>query len=215
MKKVITYFIIINFMISGFVYAQDGIKLIENLGSSDWNARFQAARTIQRKEVKAKECIEPLLVALSNECQTVTESEEISHRLKQTYRLTLVSVLEDDKKAAIDLLHKRKEDNNSSFRNEIIILLGQLGDKAVFDSLMDMLASSKDGYARSDAAMALGFIGDNRAIPVLEKVSLEDEFIITSHDVIIPLVRESAKCALKQLGASPDKWKTRSVTNER
>ena len=54
-------------------------------------------------------------------------------------------------------------------------LLSNLHDTRTVPALLDCLTSDPDTDVRSNAALALGHIGDMRAIPTLEKVTLHDD----------------------------------------
>ncbi len=58
--------------------------------------------------------------------------------------------------------------------------LGRLGDRGPVPRLMEVARDDPDREVRRSAIMALGMIGDARAVPVLEKLSVNDGFALNA-----------------------------------
>jgi HEAT repeat protein len=52
-------------------------------------------------------------------------------------------------------------------------ILGELGSKAAIEPLIELAASSSDLYIQEAAVVALGRIGDARALPLLDQLNRE------------------------------------------
>lgn len=76
-----------------------------------------------------------------------------------------------------------------AYSMNIGIILGNIGEVTLLP-LMSTLETSRDGVVRFNAALALGVLGDKRAIPALERVSKEDPD---------SAVREAAKSAIEKI----------------
>jgi HEAT repeat protein len=74
-------------------------------------------------------------------------------------------------------------------RGMAALALGERGATSSFDVLADMTLNDKDGFARRCGAYALGLIGDEKALPILEKALNDSD----------PLVKNNAEAAITML----------------
>ena len=91
-----------------------------------------------------------------------------------------------DSKAAAPALEKLLGHEEEFTRGMAALALGQNKVPSSYDGLVKMTASDSSGYARRCAAIALGWLGDNRAKPTLEAALKDSD----------PLVAANAKAAL-------------------
>jgi tetratricopeptide (TPR) repeat protein len=94
-----------------------------------------------------------------------------------------------DIKPAVAALEKLLGHNEEFTRGMAALALGQNKVSSSYDALVKMTASDSSAYARRCGAIALGWLGDTKARPTLEK-ALKDS----------PTVAASAKVALALLG---------------
>lgn len=151
------------------------------------------------KEIQSLKDINILINGLKQECITSTKDEGEKHTFLSNYRMRLVEM----GVKVVPKLKKYLKDENELFRQYIIIALGYFKQKEVYDGLITILQSASSGYVRASAATALGYFGDKRAIPALEK-ALNDDFVETKNyapECVLKfyIVRESAKSALFKL----------------
>ena len=131
-------------------------ELIELLNDKD---DFVVEDVIGELELRKDESLDPLIEALSSRKKSI-----------RLHAATLLGAINDPK--AIPALIETLRDNNKLVRREASTALSRMGEPAV-DPLIDILGD-EDWRVRGAAAWALGNIGDERAIPELEKL-LDDE----------------------------------------
>lgn len=103
-----------------------------------------------------------------------------------------------------DLLDSYRQETEWLVQFSIIAALGELGNPAAFDTLVEALNQGSD-LTRTAAAAALGDLGDARAIPVLENY-LADEDWQLRYRVCLSLGKiggEAARTGLEQLARDP------------
>jgi HEAT repeat protein len=123
--------------------------------------------------------------------------------------------LQDIGQQAIGTLRQELKAAGGELRKRIAVTLDSLGDDRVYETLIDILSNrTNDGYLRSMAAVALGKLGNRKAVESL-KVALNDPFSVTySTDVAVPgkgtqrityPVRSNAASALRDLGVEVER----------
>lgn len=81
-------------------------------------------------------------------------------------------------------------------RDQAVRILGKIADVRIVDPLIDALAD-KEVWVRAEAARALGNLGDERALPFLEKMVVEDTGLDTDHRPI----KDIASTAIERIRA--------------
>lgn len=146
-------------------------------------------------ELLKQECIIPLS---SKPTGYVTGSEF----LKRQYLFAVEKMGTE----SVVIIQNMLNSSEGEFRDRLIIILGFLEHNEVFSDVLYILENSEDGFLRQLAAMALGKIGDKRAIPALTN-ALQDTFkrenvtdLIRPEKQFVYPVRSKACVSLKQLG---------------
>ena len=130
-------------------------ELIEALNDKD---DFVVEDAIGELEIRGDEALDPLIDALSNRKKNI-----------RLHAATLLGAINDEK--AIPYLIDALHDNNKLVRREASTALSRM-DAAV-DPLIEVL-DDEDWRVRGAAAWSLGNLGNEKAIPALEKL-LDDE----------------------------------------
>ncbi|MGD9498169.1 MAG: HEAT repeat domain-containing protein [Armatimonadota bacterium] len=185
-------------------------RLIAQLESSQYSQRVSAA--LRLGDSGAPEAAAALLAALREECaltdhEVATRSMEgpglspvvASGFLKGAYQTALWKLGPEVR----DQVQAELGAASDEMRAWLTVVLGYLGDQEQFGLLTRLVLTNPDGFVREAAARALGHLGRDEAVPVLRE-ALNDAFVVQMDDVRIPLVREAARAALKQLGASQE-----------
>ena len=95
--------------------------------------------------------------------------EEVFIKKQCSYSLKIIG------KVSLPLLRKNIPKAEGEFKKRLIITTGFLGSNEYYESIAKFARKDKDPFIRELATIALGDMGDKRAIPVLEKV-LKDKF---------------------------------------
>lgn len=192
-------------------------KLLEHVEENDLHRGPLAARILgNMKRVNPQVRTESILSALQREtakCNIGMKQPllpdsyctESQHKVRQ-----YVFAVEDIGAAAIPFIWQEVRDPNNvdaHFKEYLFVCLGLCGEKSVADNLQKTLLESVDGHARALSALAIGRLGDDRAIESLKR-ALADEFrVVYESDVRGPWgneeiypVREEAASALQKLG---------------
>lgn len=191
----------------GEVSPEEVTRLIDQLGSTKFSERISAALRLGKSG--APEAASALLAALRDECALSDRQVEARNMegpgltpavasgfVKGAYQMGLWKLGPQVREEVQGELARA----DGEFHDWLVIVLGYLGDKEQLEPLMTLAQGSPDGFVREAAARALGHLGRAEAIPVLQD-ALNDPFVVQMHDVRIPLVREAARAALRQLGA--------------
>jgi len=191
----------------GEMSPEDVTRLIAQLGSTKYSERVSAA--LRLGDSRAPEAPAALLVALQEECSLSNQDAQARHieapglspavasgLLKRAYLMGLWGAgghIADEVRASLGTAEQ-------PFKSWLNILLGYFGERDQFQELVRLARESEDGFVRANAVRALGHLGMQEAVAVLRE-ALEDPFVVEMDDVHLPLVRESARAALRQLGA--------------
>jgi len=154
--------------------------LIDALQDEDWQVRAEAATALGK--IGDAKAIGPLIVALGDYETPILPSE----RVRQAAAKALVEFGEP----AVNPLIYAFVDKSGWVRSGAVEVLGEIGEPAI-DPLIETLKSKEYGWGyRSNAAKALGEIGDLRAFdPLID--ALQDEY---------SGVRKEAATALGKIG---------------
>lgn len=185
---------------------EDVVGLIAQLGSAQYAERVSAALRLGKSHAPA--AATALLTALKEECALSDadlaarpletcglEPAVASGLLKRAYVMGLREVGGQ----TADVVRASLSTAQEPLKSWLIILLGYFGDQNQFQKLARLVRESEDGFVRANAVRALGHLDMQEAVPVLRK-ALNDPFVVEMGDVRMPLVRECARAALKQLG---------------
>ncbi|MDD8021439.1 MAG: HEAT repeat domain-containing protein [Acidobacteriota bacterium] len=165
------------------------------------------------KKTKYQEGIEMLIDFLKEECEKPYSGERWSHMPKEIYIKRMICLaFRDIGKEGVAILERclsQYEVKHDDLMKRLIIATGLAGDDKYFETIAAYLLEDQDPWIREISALALGSIGDKRAIPYLE-MALQDDFCFElgadpGSDVVLSLitscpVREAAVHGLDNLG---------------
>ncbi len=138
-------------------------KLLEDLKSSDEQARYKAVQAIC--EAPDAEAIDALVAALDD-----------PYNMVKRFAADALGKIGGRKATAIVLQHARS-DKDIGTRCMSVAALGDLKDPTTFDALVSFL-SDEDATIRRNAAEALGKLGDSRAIDALAKGLYDRKYFV-------------------------------------
>jgi PEGA domain/HEAT repeats len=99
-----------------------------------------------------------------------------------------------DIKPAVPALEKLLGHEEVFTRGMAALALGQNKVPSSYDGLVKMTASDSSGYARRCAAIALGWLGDNRAVPTLKTALKDKDALVTMNaEAALDLLQAGAK----------------------
>lgn len=159
------------------------LQLLRSLHSQDDNIYNTVIETLS----KDGQAIEPILLDLLQDPNVQIRCDASK----------AIRVINSDQ--AVNFLLTLLYDNDSTVRWHTCGLLYDIGDSRAVESLMQLLKSEPDGDVRYVAALALGKIGDKRALPTLQWTVDHDEGVNLQDDP----VRLAAQEAIDRIGANP------------
>jgi CheY-like chemotaxis protein len=136
--------------------------LLQLLHDEDVTLRWVAALGLGR--ARSELAVEPLIAALRDE-----------HRVVRAIAARALRQIKDERavKVAVEAIINQLQEADPSLRQLAIGVLRQVQEPHVVDALVAALQDT-DAEVAESAAYALGFIGDVRAVPHLERVARED-----------------------------------------
>lgn len=181
-------------------YQKTPQEYVEELQTSNSHKRWQAAYELSRFVIQGeKTTLEP---DFEGKLIKIYESADPQEQKLRTY---LTIVLAHVGRESSAKLFEKKITSSENIEDQIYSLwaLGKIGASSAVDVVVSKL-NSEDPGLRKTAAFSLGFVGNSKHVPMLEKLLQDD----------VNDVRWNAALALAQLGSGAGKMEISNLLNK-